>query len=75
MFTCCGPLRLLRAQLPNCPATVLVEGGRIEIAVRRGIGENLDYAGTQLIRLLFGKNDGARRIPRSGVDGSRSAAW
>src|ERR1700730_6064054 len=38
MFTWCGPFRLLRAQVPYCPATVLLKAAGLRYAFAVGLG-------------------------------------
>src|SRR6266568_6253071 len=49
MFTWCGPIRLLRAQLPYCPATVLAKAAGLRYPLAVGFGRTW-FPVMQLIR-------------------------
>ena len=54
MFTCCGPFRLLRPQLPYWPGTVLMNAAGLSQTFRSRIRQNGLTPATQLSRLLCG---------------------
>src|SRR5258708_13003370 len=51
-FTCFGPIRLLRAQLPNNGTTVLVKAAGLNHPWEVGLGNTGSTPATQLRRLL-----------------------